>query len=854
MAGTIVDTISGIDTKTIPFTDKELVVDGVTVAGARGLVAERFSDAIKYSDDTWEVTKGYIESLGDYLKDESGASLGSVEYPEATRVTDLTQMPSPPETPEPREEPGFKDTFDGFDPVPDLNVPDAPENTCDTELNYEAPEKPTLPEYNAPVKNTSPPVYNAPTEPAGMPEYNAPTEPAAMPEYEAPEVPNVEWSPESIDAPDLVVFNPPEKKSINLGDPPVFLGLDTITAPSPLNLQQVDQPVLKDIDLPSRPDVDIPSFEGVAPTDVLLAPNPVWSFTESGDMDDCVYSSLCTKISGILDGSDALILSEETVSDIYSSAEEQLSTQLSADLEGVSEEWASKGYILPPGMMIGRLDEVRNKHSQNLSIVTKEIGIKQSELALDGIKAAMSTGVQLHDLILKAYNDIQLRAFESAKVAYTGAFQVFEAQVASYTAKADLYKAEASVYEVGVKALMYEVELFKAEIEGAKAQQEVNTSLVEMYKAQIEANLALAEIYKSEMQAFEIKSNTEAIKVEVFKAEMSAYASQINAETAKVGLYQGEVQAEATRMSINRDRVGVYQAQVQAEAEKGKVERVKSDIYSSQVQAEGEKAKYAGIATDIFSSQVQAEGEKAKYAGVAAEVYASSVKAEQVKAEYAALLVDYYAKDVQAEGVKAEFAQAEAALYSAQVNGEEAKARFLTVEAAKYRDEVAAWTQQAQIAMEKIRFTIDKNRSAAQSNLAKVSKFSEEVKSFATLTQQDLGVYEADGKMYNATAQIAIQDNQGKLEEYRSRVAKAETEGRILLEEAKINLEAAQKNHNRALEASKVGATVSAQLMASSLNMVNASASIGFDGSTSVRYSNSDTRNHSEGITESHSF
>ena len=264
--------------------------------------------------------------------------------------------------------------------------------------------------------------------------------------------------------------------------------------------------------------------------------------------------------------------------------------------------------------------------------------------------------------------------------------------------------------------------------------------------------------------------------LDAYKTYAAAYKTVIDAELTKVEVYKAQLQGEQTKAEINTALVQQYKAQI--EGSMAQVEIYKAQVSAAQtlVQLEQSKVQAAGEQIRAFVATVNAEVSKV-------EAYKASVSAEGTKVEAFKSLAQAFAAKA---GVQAEKARVGIARYSALTQANAAQWDG-------YRARVAA-------------------ESARLDALAKHS-----------------GVV-VDGYKIAATATTAKAELAARM--WEASVKQYESSQSVMLQSAKINMDAVMYANSSRLDAAKVGAQIFAQQVASAYNIVNTSASI--SGSASM--------------------
>ena len=560
---------------------------------------------------------------------------------------------------------------------------------------------------------------NYPTDPSTVDMSGVPSQPEAPEFDDIPDSADVDI--ESMeDLPAVNLLGTPEYSGdeINFSDPdrpdgftgavPGSPSLDDLSVPSDPDLISVTPPTLDDLTVPAMPDVDIPVFNGTPPDSELTEPELNFTFLESDNVyESCIATNLPAKICAVLTGEDALVLDSDITDDIVQSVVEQVDIEAAKSYDDVLNSWALKGHSLPQGAMIGRLDELRETADRNKAMAVRDVGVKQSELAIDAMKHAMSIGAQYEGILLENFNQIQTRAFEAAKVGQESALKLFDAQVVIYNSGVDLYKAEADVFRTLMQGNIAVYDGYRAQIEGVKAQADVQESRVSIYTALLSTNEVTANIYESQIRGVVAKADIERLKIERFRAEIEAYSARVNAKTAEYSGYDSAVRAELAKAQVAETKVRGYTAQIEGISRRNTVE-------IQRLQAVTEQNKGIAITNqgqlDVFRTEVMAVSEKNN---------------------------------------------AEAQRYGVEMSG------------------------------------------------------------------------------HQESIKVALANYEGVMRKYQADMALWDTKSQLAFEEAKEQVRISVQEYELSLRSAETGAKVYAQLAASAMNMVNASASVGFSGSNS---------------------
>jgi hypothetical protein len=285
-------------------------------------------------------------------------------------------------------------------------------------------------------------------------------------------------------------------------------------------------------------------------------------------------------------------------------------------------------------------------------------------------------------------------------------------------------------------------------------------------------------------------------QIEAFKASLSAYDmaikiydTQIKGIMAQIEINKNQIEFEHTKAEINTQIVHQYKAEVEAQ-------QTVVDIYKAQIQTIQIQAEIQKIAVEIYSAEIQAYVGQINAFTAQVEGYKASIEAQATIENAYKVSVDAYAAQVNAEvaqiNAQVEVFKAQIAAYQAQLAGYEAA--------------IKGMLGQAQAASEY-------NQAAAEVYRAEVTALASYND---TLTKQ----WEA---VINENEQVA-----------KIGVAAAEANGHLYVAARGLSL-----------DASKVGAQVSAQLGAAAIGAISWHSSQSDSNSNSNSYSTSQSQSTS---------
>lgn len=280
------------------------------------------------------------------------------------------------------------------------------------------------------------------------------------------------------------------------------------------------------------------------------------------------------------------------------------------------------GFMLPSGAYLDARVKITTESDYANRGSSREIMIKQAELAYQSIQSALEHSIQIEGKSMDYTNAVEQRLFEATRYATEAGIAIYNAQVQAYAAYLDAYKTKVQIYTAQVQAQLALVEVYKAEVQAELAKAQINHELVAVYEAQIEASLSAIKIYEAQLDGIKTKAEIEKIKIDMYGEEVRAYAAKVNAYTAGVEGYRATIQAEGVKEDIYKTQVDAYSSLVGAAA---KEIDARIATYRGQLDAwlglwDGYKAQTAGqaaMAQAISSSNTSlVEGYRAEVAAI----------------------------------------------------------------------------------------------------------------------------------------------------------------------------------------------------------------------------------------------
>lgn len=416
--------------------------------------------------------------------------------------------------------------------------------------------------------------------------------------------------------------------SLNFPNAPApFTGVAPSSPPVDLNFTYPNPTV----DLPTPPTLfalsnvqfnplNIPQFDVVVPTLDISPPNIV-PYNEGPGWTSALLTQLEVDLQNALSEGSWTGLPGPIEDNLWGRAAEREYRQMANALDSLERDSEVLGYAYPPGVYLDARSRMQTELANTMAGLSRDIAIKQAELMLQNIVTARQNATQLEAAQIEYQNNVNQRAFESAKYLTEAAIGIYNAGVEAYKASLMGFQTQAQVYDTQLKGIQAQIAQLQAQIAFEQTKAEINTALVSQYKTEVEASEAIIEIYDLQIKIIQTRAEVQKIIVDVFGAQIQAYVAQINGFTAQVEAYKAGVQAQGEIENVYKTEVDAYAAQVNAGAAQsdalvkiyeGQIEAYKAQLsgYTAALQAMVEQARAASLfneaSAQVFSAEAQA--------------------------------------------------------------------------------------------------------------------------------------------------------------------------------------------------------------------------------------------------------
>lgn len=359
------------------------------------------------------------------------------------------------------------------------------------------------------------------------------------------------------DAPTLVLPDSPDPPVLNL----VF------EEPTEPVADYGTSPVLDELNLPVYIPPVLPLFTATAPTFTTQPPDLFVQWQEP------VYASQLPEVESVLEsmlaGGTGLPAAVETA--IWERGlDRETLTGLTA-VDQAAEEFAARGFALPPGRLNAMLMGLRDATQLKLNELSREVMVEQAKLEQANRQFAVTQGINYEQLFVNLFLAVTQRNFEIAKFQIETAIQVYNMQVTAFNVEHQVFVAKIELFRAQLEAAFANIKAFTALVEAEKAKAEINVAKVQAFEAKIKAFVAQVGAFDSLIKAQIAKAEFEKNKVEVYKAQIEGQVAQIQGQREVFNAYGERVKAEAAKAQLEEANAQAYTARVRGIGEKAQI-------------------------------------------------------------------------------------------------------------------------------------------------------------------------------------------------------------------------------------------------------------------------------------------
>lgn len=315
---------------------------------------------------------------------------------------------------------------------------------------------------------------------------------------------------------------------------------------------------------------------------------------------------------------------------------------IARDVSAAAVEFSGRGYTLPPGALVARVDAIRTEGALRKQGLGREILIKVTDTHVENLRFACTQALAAENVLIGLWSQMAQRALEAAKYQLDSELAMLNAQVAIFNARQGAWQNAANVRRLELDERRLGLEAHKAQLDAELAKGQINEQRVKVFAELYRALQADVELYKAEMEGAKLESELQRNEVEKYKAQVQATAETIQADKLRYDAYDSRVKGETAKAGLLESQARAYGALVSGKstvAEIGiKNQRAEIDQQELALRAfvAGLDADKAMLQSQVAAVQANAEAHRTNVARYTAQVQAHQAAAELEQKTYEA--------------------------------------------------------------------------------------------------------------------------------------------------------------------------------------------------------------------------
>ena len=415
--------------------------------------------------------------------------------------------------------------------------------------------------------------------------------------------------------PSVISLNIPDAPTPgNFGPMPTRPELEQVVVPVSPTLVRPIMAALDDISIPDFTFPTLPTFDAAAPEFEGSFVSTVLQWNENPHQ-VTILSEAMDKLRLMWAGGTGLPPAVEQA--LWERAASREDIAISRDVSAAATEFAGRGFTMPPGMLVNRIDTIRTEGQIRKLGLGREVMVKIADTQIENLRFACTQAIAAEQVLVSIWTAIAGRAFEAAKIQLDSQLALLNAHIAIFNARQSAYSTEATVYRAKLEGSLAALQVMKMELEAELARGTLNEQKVRVFAEMNRALLTDVELFKARMQGAQLESDLQKNQVERFKTEVQAHAELLATDKIRFDGYESRVKGEVAKAGMLGAQAQAYSAYVsgRAAAADVKIKNQQSEVAIEEMKlkqfiAMVEKDK-ATMAAQVAGIQASVEGYKA---------------------------------------------------------------------------------------------------------------------------------------------------------------------------------------------------------------------------------------------------
>jgi ribosomal protein L20A (L18A) len=236
-------------------------------------------------------------------------------------------------------------------------------------------------------------------------------------------------------------------------------------------------------------------------------------------------------------------------------AREREAELASQELDTITRDFASRGFLLPPGALFAATEGIRAKTLAGAASLSRDVALKRADLLVQNRQFTIQQVREVEALLVNMHMAAMERVLRAAQISAQFAVEVFRARLDKAKLRLEAIQTQAQTFRDAVAAEAQKVEIYRAQLQAELSKMEIDKNRVELYRAKLSGVEMLANIYRIQVQAAEAAINAERSKVETYRAEIDGYLALVRAKESEFSGYEAQLRGEQTKVQLYGEQV-----------------------------------------------------------------------------------------------------------------------------------------------------------------------------------------------------------------------------------------------------------------------------------------------------------
>lgn len=235
---------------------------------------------------------------------------------------------------------------------------------------------------------------------------------------------------------------------------------------------------------------------------------------------------------------------------------------ISRDVSAATIEFSARGYTLPPGALVNRIDDVRLQGALRKQEQSRDILIKIADTQIENLRFACTQALAAENVMVGIWSQTMQMSLDHAKAQLDASMALLNANIAIYNAKQGARQQSAAIWRLNLEKRSSEIERMRLELDAELGKGQINEQRVKLFSEMMRALSLEVEQYKAEMRGAQLESEMDRLELEKYKASIQAEAEKIAADKLRYEVFESRVKGETAKASLLESQARSYSAYV----------------------------------------------------------------------------------------------------------------------------------------------------------------------------------------------------------------------------------------------------------------------------------------------------